>query len=195
MVIKITITERDMSPDQSGIEQDLASMLAERLSAMDLSRALEEVLNVDDLVSRMFEAVPDAFITEPLIGSCYTTAALARWKQVTRQAITRQREIGVLFAVQHKALFYFPSVQFDNYGRQTQAFSDLWADYAATGGPPLAFAVWLETPDPATGLSPAIQLRNTPDGRTPEQRLLDGFTPTIVDPPNGAAATEPDTKR
>jgi len=161
----------------------LLQLVADRLATTDLTRASQFYPDPNDLADRMLASLPDKIITEPLIGPCYSTTALARWKRLTRQAVNHQRTVGTLFAVEHKGSFYFPAVQFDNRGRQTAAFRELWDTFTATGGEPLAFAVWLQTPDPATGLSPARVLRDAPDVRTDEQRTMDDFEPTIIRPP------------
>jgi len=164
----------------------LLQLVADRLATTDLTHAAQLYPDPNDLADRMLASLPDKIISEPLIGPCYSTSALARWKRLTRQAVNHQRTVGTLFGVEHKASFYFPAVQFDNRGRQTRSFRELWNMFTETDGEPLAFAVWLQTPDPATGLSPARVLRDAPDNRTDEQRMMDEFEPTIVEPPTGA---------
>jgi len=170
-------------------------LLAERLASTDLTAAAERYPDAGDLAQRMIDSLPDRYIAEPLVGSCYSTAALARWKRLTRQAVTHQRKVGTLFAVAHKGNFFFPSAQFDNRGRQTPALRDLWAKSVATGGTPLEFAVWLQTPDPSTGTTPAARLLNAPDTRTPEQRMMDDFEPTIIQPPLRRPDGDPESDR
>lgn len=161
----------------------LLQLLADRLATTDLTRAVQLYPDPNALAARMLDSLPDKIISEPLIGPCYSTTALARWKRLTRQAVNHQRTVGTLFAVEHKRAFYFPAVQFNHRGRQTAAFRELWDTFIETGGEPLAFAVWLQTPDPATELSPARALRDAPDVRTDEQRSMDDFEPTIIQPP------------
>ena len=170
---------------ESAQASEILRLLTETISAIDLTRAMVEYPKPEDLASRMLESLPDAIITEPLIGPCYSTAALARWRKLTRQAITHQRKVGTLFAVEHKSLFYFPSAQFDRRGRQLSAFRDVWSDFQKTGGTPLEFAVWLQTLDPETGATPASVIASAPDLRTTEQRLIDDFEPVIIQPPSG----------
>jgi len=162
----------------------LVSALTDRLARIDLTRAAELHPSVDDLVQRMLDSLPDEVISEPLLGPCYSTAALAKWKQITRQAVTHQRNVGTLFAVEHKGKFHHPSAQFDNRGRQTRSFRELWSAFTATGGHPLAFAVWLQTPDPDTGRTPATRLASEPDRLTDGLVFLEDLT--IVEPPTGA---------
>jgi hypothetical protein len=171
----------------------LAAALGERLTRIDFNRAKESYSTPEALAARMLEAVPDVVVSAPPIGPCYSSSALARWKQVSRQAIDQQRRSGRLFGVLVGGRMLYPSAQFDNHGRQSRAFVDLYAD--AGGSDPVDFAVWMETPDPVTGVRPSDTLRRAPDTRTSHERLLDRFVPTIVDPPYGAAATQPGTRR
>jgi len=163
------------------VHRELVSALTERIAAVDLTRALELYPDVEALADRMIDSLPDQFVSEPLIGPCYSTSALAKWKRVSRQAITHQRKVGTLFAVAHKGNYLYPSSQFDHRGRQMAAFREVWTRFSATGGDPLAFAVWLQTPDPDTGVAPAAKLAHNPDGRITGQMFLEDFT--IIQPP------------
>jgi len=181
-----------MSAESNDPKLALAFALAERIATIDLTRAAEIYPSAEALADRMIEALPDEYIDEPLLGPCFSTAALARWKQITRQAVTRQREIGTLFAVEHKGKFHFPTTQFDRRGRQTAAFRTLWTQFKATGGDPLAFAVWLQTPDPETGTAPAVALSKAGAERS-DQMFLEDFT--IIDPPTRSSDEPPDADR
>jgi hypothetical protein len=179
----------EMKPDQA---EGLLALLKVKLADLDLTRAIEQYPTVDQLTARMIDAIPDLVISDPPIGPCYSSSALARWKQLSRQAIEQQRRSGRLFGVLVGKRMFYPSAQFDNHGRQSRAFAEMYAD--AGDREPIEFAIWMATPDSATGLRPSDTLRLAPDTRTPPERLLEGFDPTIVQPPYGAAATEPGSK-
>jgi hypothetical protein len=171
----------------------LGDAIVARVGGVDFARVAGIYPTREALAARMLEALPDIVVSDPPIGPCYSSSALVRWKQLSRQAIDQQRRSGRLFGVLVGRRMFYPSAQFDNHGRQSRAFAKMYTD--AGGGDPIEFAVWMETPDPVTGERPSDTLRLAPDTRTPHERLLDGFVPTIVEPPNGAAASEPDAKR
>jgi hypothetical protein len=197
LLISINTMESDMTADTGPTAGDTAAALRDvlgaRLADVDLGRAMTRYRTPEALATRMLDTLPDVAVTDPPIGACYSAPALARWKQLSRQAIDQQRRSGRLFGVMVGGRMLHPSAQFDNHGRQSRAFVDLYAH--AGGSDPVEFAVWMETPDPVTGVRPSDTLRRAPDTRTSHERLLDGFVPTIVEPPYGAAATQPGTKR
>jgi hypothetical protein len=182
MVIVMTnsMGEGEAMPSDQESRIVLRALLERRLATVDLTRAMRLYPTPEALAARMIDSLPDQFMAEPLLGPCYSTAALARWRRLTRQAVTRQREVGTLFAIEHKARFYFPSVQFDARGRQTGAFRELWAQFQATGGSPLAFGVWLQTSDPEEKVTPASRLAGIAKN-SPRALYLEDFT--MVDPP------------
>jgi hypothetical protein len=169
-----------MTAQPQGFESELTAALERSIATLDPTRAFELYPDVEDLAARMIDSLPDQFIAEPLLGPCYSTAALARWRRLSRQAVTHQREVGTLFAVEHKSRFCFPSAQFDPRGRPTEAFQELWMKFRATGGSPLAFAVWLQTLDPEEKTTPASRLADIAKNR-PRMLNLEDFT--IVEPP------------
>lgn len=163
---------------------NLMVVVAQKLEAQDLTYAAQSYLTAAELVDRMISALPDIVVTDPPIGPCYTPAALAQWKRVSRQAIAKQRSTGKLFAVTINRSVFYPAVQFDNHGRPLTAFRELAQVHCADN--PLEFAVWLQAPNADTGTSPAEDLWNAPDTRSDQQRMMDEFEPTIVQPPFGS---------
>ncbi|MET4583756.1 hypothetical protein ABIE21_003287 [Conyzicola nivalis] len=103
----------------------LAAAVGERLTEIDFKRAGELYATPEALAARMLEALPDTPVTDPPIGSCYSAPALARWKQLSRQAIDQQRKAGRLFGAMVDRRWLFPAVQFDKCGRQSRAFAEL----------------------------------------------------------------------
>jgi hypothetical protein len=182
------------SPSEDEQQQDLRAALMTRLSRVNLAHAIQLGQSPDEVATGMLSALPDVVLADPPIGPCYSSSALARWKQLSRQAIDQQRRSGRLFGVLVGGRMLYPSAQFDNHGRQSRAFADLYADAGGSDRDPVEFAIWMETADPVTGVRPSHVLRSTPDTRTPHERLFDNFVPTIVDPPYGAAVTEPGTR-
>jgi len=168
---------------------ELLDVLVEELAAMDLTRAVQCYPSADLLADRMISSLPDVLVAEPPIGPCYSPRALARWKGISRQAIAKQRSRGKLFAVTVDGSTIFPAIQFDSRGRPLPAFRELWDASASDYADPLAFAVWMHTPDPRTGKSPASVLRSAPDTRSDTQRKMEAFEPTIVQPPTGLSGS------
>jgi hypothetical protein len=161
----------------------VAAALGERLADIDLVRAVRHYGSVGAIAKGMTNTLPDVIVSEPLIGPCYSTLALSQWKQISRQAVDQQRRSRRLFGAMIDGRWLYPAVQFDSRGRQSQAFAALLLIHSAGAGKEVEFAVWLETPDPKTGISPRAELQNAPDLRTLEERFFDGFVPTIIEPP------------
>jgi len=164
-------------------QQTVETVLGARLARIDMVRALRFYGSVDGIVKAMTDTLPDAIFAEPLIGSCYSTIAFARWRQVTRQAVDLQRRTGRVWGVMIDGRWFYPAVQFDKRGRQTSAFAAVLEIHRAEVNGDVEFAAWLEKPHPATGISPRVRLQNSTDSRTTEERFFDGFVPTIIDPP------------
>ena len=174
-----------LDPFQHEYPADLSSALksaiAAHLNQVDLGGAMAKFPDVDALVAKMLATLPDFCVDEPPIGSCYSAPALARWKQLSRQAIDQQRRAGRLFGVMVDRRWLYPSVQFDSQGRQSPAFVAVLESQSAKDA--VEFAVWLETPDPETGVTPKAEIQRAADNRTQEERFFDGFVPTIIQPP------------
>jgi hypothetical protein len=178
-----------IAPTDTG--RALANALARVIGDVDIQRSLDLYGTIEGVATRMLTAIPDRMITEPGIGSCYTTAALARWKQISRQAVVGQYKSRKLFGLKHERKLVFPSIQFDSRGRMRRAFADEFQRPSAERLSADDFATLLHTVDDNTGLSPAIRISTSVDERSSLERALAHFVPTIVDPPYGVAATEP----
>jgi hypothetical protein len=169
---------------------DLTQALTEMLAGRDLSAALAIYPSPESVAQRMLQAVPDVVVRDPPIGACYSAPALARWKQLSRQAVDQQRKAGRLFGVMVDRRWLYPSVQFDSQGRQSPAF--LAVRESRSGKDAVEFAVWLEAPDPETGVAPKAKFQRAADNRTLEERFFDGFVPTIIQPPFAPVNAGPD---
>jgi len=168
----------------------LAAAIGEKLNRIDFDRAMQIYSTPEALAARMLDTLPDTHVTDPPIGPCYSAPALARWKQLTRQAVDQQRRAGRLFGVMVDRKWLYPAVQFDNYSRQSAAFAAVLEKYPDKA--PVEFAVWLETPDSKTGIAPKVDIRRAQNDRTAADRFFDGFVPTIIEPPAMAVESEPD---
>jgi len=135
----------------------------------------------------MLTAIPDRLITEPDIGLCYSTAALARWKQISRQAVVSQCRSGRLFGLMHERKLVFPSIQFDSRGRMRRLFAEEFQHSSAEQVSVEDFATLLHAVDDNAGLSPAMRISTSLDDRSALERALDDFVPRIVQPPFGSA--------
>lgn len=187
--------DKSFDPEPNEFVGQLLTALRERLPAVDLGRLLEVYPTVEAAADRMMEAVPNVFVSEPLLGPCYTTAALARWRGVSRQAIHRLQKTGRLFAVKHRGVLVFPSCQFDPWARVRPAFLQILADLDLRELAPGDIAVRLQTADSVTGLSPAAILAGAERDMSQRDRTIAGFVPTVVSAPLGTGGdiggTEP----
>jgi len=177
--------ETNIAPIDVG--RAFADALALVIGGVDIERSLELYGTVEGVAARMLTAIPDRLITQPDIGLCYSTAALARWKQISRQAVVAQYRSGKVFGLMHGRKLVFPSIQFDSRGRMRRVFAD---EFLRPGAEQLSvkdFATLLHTADDNTGLSPAMRISESVDVRSALERALDGFVPTIVQPPFGSS--------
>jgi hypothetical protein len=190
-LIRINTMESDTTAGTDLTASDTAAALWDvigaRLADIDLGRAMTQYPTPEALAARMLDTLPDVAVTNPPIGACYSASALARWKQLSRQGIDQQRRAGRLFAVMIDHRWLYPSVQFDQRGRQSAAFAALLERQRALVGNPFEFAVWLETPEEPGGPTPRARLQSASGTRTVADRTFDDFVPTIVDPPYGAS--------
>jgi len=168
----------------------LAAALLERLANTDLDHAMQIYPSPEALAARMLDTLPDTLVTDPLVGPAYSAPALARWKQLTRQAVDQQRRAGRLFAVMVDRRWLYPAVQFDNYGRQSASFRAVLEQHRNED--PVEVAIWLETPDQESGIAPKAAIRRAEGDRTAAERFFDSFVPTIIQPPAMPAESGPD---
>jgi hypothetical protein len=192
--VKLSVTIDSMDtptePANAATRALLTAAIGERLSKLDFDRTREFYPTPEALAARMLETLPDTLVTDPPIGACYSAPAVARWKQLSRQSIDQQRRAGRLFGVMVDRRWLYPAVQFDNYGRQSAAFTAVLEQHRIED--PVGFAVWLETPDPETGIVPKAEIRRAENDRTAAGRFFDGFVPTIIEPPTMVVESDPD---
>ena len=177
--------ETDIAPTDTG--RALADALALVVGGFDMQRSVDMYGTVEGVAARMLTAIPDLLITEPNIGSCYSTPALARWKRISRQAVFGQYRSGKLFGLMHERKLVFPSIQFDSRGRMRRGFAEEFQHSSAEQLSVKDFATLLHSVDDNTGLSPAMRISTSVDDRSALERALDEFVPTIVQPPFGSA--------
>ena len=179
-------------PEETGIAptdrgRAFTDALALVIGEVDIERSLELYGTVEGVAARMLTTIPDLSIAEPDVGPCYSTPALARWKQISRQAVFSQYRSGKLFGLMHDRKLVFPSIQFDSRGRMRPVFADEFQRPSAEQLSARDFATLLDAVDDNTGLSPAMRISTSVDDRSALERALDDFVPTIVQPPFGFA--------
>ena len=152
----------------------------ERLQEFDMAQVEAAYPDPKELVSRMVTTLPDLFVDDPMIGTCYSTARLAAWKGLSRQGIAHQQRTGRLLGVKHGRTIAFPSVQFDVRGRMTRPFRKLLEEKREAGLTDMEIALCLETPDADTGITPRQQLLDAPDTRTAAEKWTDDFDPVLI---------------
>ena len=177
--------ETDIAPTDTG--RAFADALALVVGGIDMQRSVDMYGTLEGVAARMLTAIPDRLITEPGVGLCYSTPALARWKRISRQAVFRQYRSGKLFGLKHERKLVFPLVQFDSRGRMRREFADEFQLPSAERLSAQDFALLLHAVDDSTGLSPAMRISTSVDDRSSLERALNDFVPTIVQPPFGSA--------
>jgi hypothetical protein len=164
---------------QPWMEEALVSALA----TVDLVLNLEALGSVEAIASRMLSSLPDVVISEPRIGACYTTKALADWKQVSRQAIVAQRQRGRIIGLLHAGHRVYPAVQFDHYGKMRPAFEALLEGVDRIQMSPADFSDWLHRPQPETGQTPSEQLAQNSNSLSSRGQIPRRSNLTIIQPP------------
>jgi hypothetical protein len=162
---------------------ELVAALLPAIARMDLPRAVERHGSIEGVADKMISAVPDRYISDPPVGAVYSTAALARWKQITRQAVFAQYRAGRLFAAIHDGKLVFPSCQFDAVGNQLPRFRELLGAAPNQAMDLAGFATWIHTADERTGRNPAEQLRASVPVEATQGALPRRSELTVIQPP------------
>jgi hypothetical protein len=128
--------------------------LAESLDTIEIEYLVTTHDTIQAITDRMVASIPTVFLDLP-IGPCHTTARLATWQGVSRQAIFQSHRAGHLLGFKHDGgLLVYPDLQFGATGRPLHAVREL----LATATTPLTDAVqvagWFR--------SPVDQLASTP---------------------------------
>jgi hypothetical protein len=136
----------------------MAGALAAVLPSVDMLRSLELYGSLEGMAARMLESLPDLVISDPPIGACYSTKALATWTQVSRQTIVERRNRGQIFGLIYKGRLIYPAVQFDRRGQMRSQFRALMDETSGPRMSPREYTDWMHRPDPATRVTPAQAL-------------------------------------
>jgi hypothetical protein len=167
----------------AGWAAELIAALMPAVARMDLARAVQLEGSMEGVADRMLSAIPDLYIPDPPVGAAYSTAALAQWKQISRQAVFAQRKAGRVFAAKHLGKLVFPSCQFDSVGDQLPRFRELLAAAKLETANLADFAEWLVTPDVGLGRTPADELGASADSGALHRPLPRKSELTVIDPP------------
>jgi hypothetical protein len=171
---------------------ELVAALLPAIARMDLARAVELHGSVVGVADRMISTIPDLAIADPPVGAAYSTAALARWKQISRQGVFAQYRAGRLFAVLHLGKLVFPSCQFDSIGDQLPRFGELLSEASEDVTDLAGFASWLHTARPRSGTTPSEELRASARRGATRSTLPTRSELTVIQPP---ARTNPTSER
>jgi len=166
--------------------------LVSALQTVDIVTSLEVFGSAEAIASRMLMSLPDLVISEPPIGPCYTTRALAEWKQVSRQAVGAQRRRGAIVGLHHAGRLIYPALQFDHRGQMQPALEALLDGIDRVHLSSAEFADWLHRTNSETGRTPSEQLAenlNSPSSRGQVPRRSDL---TVIQPPTGDTRTDED---
>jgi hypothetical protein len=129
------------------------------------------------------------------VGTAYSTAALAQWKQISRQAVFAQHKAGRVFAAKHLGKLVFPSCQFDSVGNQLPRFRELLAAAKPATADLANFAEWLVTPDVGRERTPADELRASADSGALHRTLPRRSELTVIDPPTAVDTGSTERRR
>lgn len=176
----------------TGTAAELVAALVPAIARMDLARAIKRHGSVEGVADRMIATIPDLAIADPPVGAAYSTAALARWKQISRQGVFAQYRAGRLFAVLHLGKLVFPSCQFDSAGNQLPRFRDLLSEASEAVTDLAGFASWLHTARPRAGTTPAEELRASAYRGATRGTLPARSELTVIQPP---ARSNPTSER
>lgn len=148
---------------------ELLRRLADRLATGAYDAALAEADPVD-VVERMVSTLGETrHPAADRIGPVYTTAALARWKGISRQALhNAQRQRRVLAFKTADGAWLYPAYQFGPRGEYLPDLPTVLALLDPSGADPTTPILWLNQPHEAWG------------GQTGAQRMRAGRTADVM---------------
>lgn len=94
---------------------------------------VEQMGGEEKVVSRMLAAIPTVTIEGFPHGPLYTTAGLAQWRGVSRQAIHQARRAGRIVGVKHGNRVLYPWFQFGRRGEMLPGLREILPLLAAQG--------------------------------------------------------------
>jgi hypothetical protein len=163
--------------------------LAESLLNVDVDYLLTSHDSIQAIADRMIASLPTVFL-DP-VGPCHTTARLATWQGVSRQAIFRGHRTGRLFGLKHKGALVYPDIQFGPTGRPLPAVHELLATATAPLTDAVQVAAWLRTPGGESGSTPLEILEASRNSDAADRlRRPELYSPRMIDP-RGLAALSP----
>jgi hypothetical protein len=153
------------------------------LADVDVERLLASHGGVEATGRWMIASLPTVFITDPPVGPCFTTAGLAKWRQVSRQAIFQGRRAGRLLGFKHDGVLVYPDVQFGPDGKPLPAVRELLATAPMPLTDAAAVAEWLRTPIDGSGNTP-VEILEASRAADAEDRLRrpELYHPRMIDP-------------
>jgi len=170
-------------PETAAIRPWMEEALVSALQTVDIARSLAVFGSAEAIASRMLSSLPDLSISDPHLGACFSTKALAGWKQVSRQAIVAQRQRGRIVGLRHEGRLVYPAMQFDHYGQMRPAFDALLEGVDRVRISPADFAQWLHSPHPETGQTPSEQLAQNSEPPSSRGQIPRRSDVTIIQPP------------
>lgn len=118
---------------------------------------LEQMGGEDKVVSRMLAAIPTVTIEGFTHGPLYTSAGLAEWRGVSRQAIYQARRAGRIIGVKHGNRVLYPWFQFGQRGELLPGLREILPVLTSQGFDDWEMIDWLASP--AADLSGDTPLR------------------------------------
>ena len=132
-------------------------------------RWVERMGGPEKVAARMIEAVPTVWIEGFPYGGFYTSAGLAKWKGVSRQAVHQWGKRGRVFSVKRGNRLLNPAFQFSGRGEPLPDVQEVILLLLARGLSDWGVIEWLARP--------SVEL----DGDSPAHRLRTGATQQVLE--------------
>lgn len=130
-------------PETDEYRELFLTALVEGLMKLDMRRLMTLFPNAEAIAERMMTTVPTVFIESPFIGACYTTAGLAAWREVSRQAVFQQYRAVRLLGFKHEGRLVYPACQFGLFGDTLPVVIELLTEASTELGDAEAVFEWL----------------------------------------------------
>lgn len=137
---------------ETKIKNELLWSLAESLANVDID-LLTTHPSIQAIAERMNASLPTVFL-DPPVGPCHTTARLATWQHVSRQAIFQGYHAGRLLGFKYDGALVYPDIQFAPTGKPLPVLRELLAKATTPLSDAGAVAAWLRAPVCDSGSTP-----------------------------------------
>jgi hypothetical protein len=145
----------------SSEQQELISILLDKLSPDMLASALKAGKTLEQVAERMVSSFPETNELDASVGPFYDTPRLRKWLGLTKQGIAHRMKTGAILGVKSSDGFWmYPAFQFTSKGEPLPRLKEVLDAIDPGGGDFWQSAIWLNhAMEKFDGMTPAEALR------------------------------------